>query len=120
VLLGNVIDLGHVWRTGANAATQLFTNKPIIIAGIHLPAGAYTLWTLPSKTGAQLIINKETGQWGTGYDYTVDFGKGPLTNETVTQPVEKFTISIAATDARHGTLALEWGTFRWTAPIVVE
>lgn len=119
-LLGGVIDYDDVWRTGANAATQFWTNKPIIVAGVHVPAGAYTLWTLPRKSGVELIINKQTGQWGTGYDYDFDLGKGPLTSEAVSQLVEKFTISIVATDARHGTLTLEWGTFRWTAPIVVE
>ncbi|MEO7999205.1 MAG: DUF2911 domain-containing protein [Gemmatimonadaceae bacterium] len=119
-LLGGVIDYDFVWRTGANAATQFWTDKPIIIAGIHVPAGAYTLWTNPRKSGVELIVNKETGQWGTGYNYTFDLGKGPLTSETNSSTVEKFTISIVATDARHGRMTLEWGTFRWTAPIVVE
>ncbi|HKN68577.1 MAG TPA: DUF2911 domain-containing protein [Gemmatimonadaceae bacterium] len=119
VLLGNVIPLDRVWRTGANAATQLTTSAPITLGGLRLAKGTYTLWTIPRESGAELIVNKQIGQWGTEYHESSDLGRAPLEARTVTTPVEKFTISIAPTDARHGMLVLEWGTFRWTAPIVV-
>ena len=64
-------------------------------------------------------MNKQIGQWGTGYDDTFDLGMKPLSAEKLTGPVEKFTISIVPADARRGMLVMEWGTFRWTAPIVV-
>ena len=119
VLLGNVIPLDRVWRTGANAATQFTTSAPITLGGLHLDKGTYTLWTVPHENGAELIVNKQIGQWGTEYHSSNDLGKATLDARMVTTPVEKFTISISPTDARHGTLVLEWGTFRWTAPIVV-
>jgi Protein of unknown function (DUF2911) len=120
VLLGNVIPYDRVWRTGANAATELDTSAPITLAGLSLPAGKYTLWTLPSANGAQLIVNRQTGQWGTSYDASQDLGRAKLTTETLATPVDTFTISITPKDARNGALALEWGPFRWTAPIVVR
>jgi hypothetical protein len=120
VLLGDIIPYDGVWRTGANAATQFSTSVPVTLGGIRLPAGMYTLWTVPHTNGVELIVNKQTGQWGTGYNAKFDIGKAPMARGATTSPVEKFTISINSTDAHHGTLVMEWGTFRWTAPIVVS
>jgi hypothetical protein len=117
-LLGGIIPYGEVWRTGANAATQFSTSSAVTLAGMKLAPGTYTLWTVPSATGVDLIVNKQSGQWGTGYDYSFDLGKAPMTTAATGTPVEKFTISIAPVDAHHGTLVMEWGPFRWTAPIV--
>ncbi|HEU4720157.1 MAG TPA: DUF2911 domain-containing protein [Gemmatimonadaceae bacterium] len=119
-LVGDVIPYDRVWRTGANAATQLTTSAPVTLAGLVVPAGSYTLWTVPRATGVELVVNRQTGQWGTGYDRSRDLGRVRMEIDTLAQPVEQFTISIAGTDARRGTLAMEWGTFRWTAPIVVR
>ena len=84
-----------------------------------VPAGTYTLWTVPRATRADLIVNKQTGQWGTEYDGSKDLGMARMTADSVATPVEKFTISITGTDATHGTLAMEWGPLKWTAPIIV-
>jgi len=119
-LLGNVISYDRVWRTGANAATQLTTSAPIKLAGLSLPAGTYTLWTVPHVRGVDLIVNRQTGQWGTEYSRAQDLGTAPMKSDSLNPPVEKFTISIEPSDDRHGTLAMTWGTFRWTAPIEVQ
>jgi hypothetical protein len=119
-LLGNVISYDRVWRTGANAATQFTTTAPITLAGLSLPAGRYTLWTVPHVHSVDLIVNRQTGQWGTEYHRAQDLGTAPMKSDSVDPPVEKFTISIEPTDSRHGTLAMAWGTFRWTAPIEVQ
>jgi hypothetical protein len=120
VLLGNVIPYERVWRTGANAATQFTTSAPVRLAGIQLAAGTYTLWTVPHQNGVDLIVNGQAGQWGTQYDHSRDVGKAPMQSATPSTPVDQFTISVTANDARHGTLTLEWGSFRWTAPIEVR
>jgi hypothetical protein len=120
VLLGNVIPYERVWRTGANAATQFTTSAPIRLAGIQLAAGTYTLWTIPHQNGVDLIVNGQAGQWGTQYDHSRDVGKAPLLSTALSTPVDQFTISVSEKDARHGTLALEWGSFRWTATIEVR
>ncbi|MBE7174534.1 MAG: DUF2911 domain-containing protein [Williamsia sp.] len=120
-LLGDVIPLDHVWRTGANAATQFTTPVNIHLAGMLVPAGTYTLWTLPhADGGVDLIVNKETGQWGTEYDYSRNLGITRMVAKAGGTPVEAFSISILAKDAQHGTLVMEWGTFRWTAAIDVK
>ena len=121
VLLGNIVPFDRVWRTGANAATQFTTSAPITLAGLTLPSGAYTLWTVPRADGrAELIVNRQTHQWGTEYDDKYDLGMHGMTVDTLTTPVEMFTISIVESGARKGALVMEWGTFRWTAPIVVR
>jgi len=119
-LLGNVIGYDHVWRTGANAATQFTTSAPITLAGLSLPAGTYTLWTVPHVNGVDLIVNRQTGQWGTEYSRAQDLGKVAMKSDSGDKPVEKFTIAVESAGARHGTLIMAWGTFRWTAPIVVQ
>jgi hypothetical protein len=119
-LLGNVISYDRVWRTGANAATQLTNSAPITLAGLSLPAGTYTLWTVPHPSGVDLIVNRQTGQWGTDYRRAQDLGMAAMKSDSVKTPVEKFTITIESSDARHGTLVMAWGTFRWTAPILVQ
>lgn len=119
-LLGDVVPYDYVWRTGANAATQFTTSAPITLAGIAVPAGTYTLWTVPRKTGAvDLIVNKQNGQWGTDYNESRDLGTARMQTAQTSAPVERFTISIVGADAQHGALQMEWGPFRWTAPIVV-
>lgn len=121
VLLGNILPFDEVWRTGANAATQFTISAPITLAGLRVPAGTYTLWTVPRKDGhADLIVNKQFGQWGTDYEEKSNLGKEPLSVGTAASPVEKFTISIVPAGARKGTLVIEWGSFRWSAPIVVD
>lgn len=119
-LLGDVIAYDQVWRTGANAATQFVTSAKIKLARMQVPAGVYTLWTVPHTNGVDLIVNKETGQWGTEYDASQNLGMAKMTSEALSTPVEEFTISIVSNDAKHGTLWIEWGSFRWTAPIEVE
>jgi hypothetical protein len=120
VLLGNVIPYDRVWRTGANAATQFTTSAPVKLAGIQLAAGTYTLWSIPHQNGVDLIVNGQAGQWGTQYDRSRDVGKAAMQSAALSTPVDQFTISVAPNDARHGTLTLEWGSFRWTAPIEVR
>jgi hypothetical protein len=120
-LLGKVIPYARVWRTGANAATQFTVSAPITLAGLSVPAGTYTLWTVPHADGrVDLIVNQQTGQWGTEYRRAHDLGTVPMKTDRVSPPVEKFTISIEPRDARHGTLVMTWGSFRWTAPVVVQ
>jgi hypothetical protein len=119
-LLGDVISYDRVWRTGANAATHFTTSAPITLAGLSVPAGTYTLWTVPHLSGVELIVNRQTGQWGTEYGRAHDLGRVPMKTDSLDAPVEMFTIAIEASDAERGTLVMEWGTFRWTVPIVVQ
>lgn len=120
-LVGNLIPYNQVWRTGANAATQLTTTAPIDLGGASLPAGSYTLWTMPTPRNVQLIINGQTGQWGTEYDASRDVARVPMTVDSVAPNTELFTISIdpdTARGARTGArLVMTWGEFRWSVPV---
>ena len=119
-LLGDVIPYDRVWRTGANAATQFTTSTLIKLAGMQVPAGTYTLFTAPHTNGVDLIVNKQSGQWGTEYNGSLDLGTARMVSEVATATVEEFTLSIVPGDNRHGNLVIEWGPFRWIAPIEVQ
>ena len=119
-LLGDLIPYDRVWRTGANAATQFKTTAQIKVGGMTVPAGTYTLFTAPHTGGVDLIVNKESGEWGTDYNASKDLGSVRMASEVAATPVEAFTISVIPGDNRHGKLVFEWGTFRWIAPIEGE
>jgi hypothetical protein len=119
-LLGDVIPYDHVWRTGANAATQFTTSVPIKLAGMLVPAGTYTLWTIPHTGGVDLVVNRQSGQWGTEYNGSRNLGVARMTTDSLATLAEAFTISINPEDTKQGTLVMEWGSFRWTAPIKVQ
>lgn len=119
VLLGGVVPYGEVWRTGANAATQIRFDRPIEVAGRPVPAGIYTLWTLPTAAGVQLIINRQVGQWGTSYDPAQDLIRVDAMAVRLEQPVERFTITIAEAGADRGELRLDWDRTRWVVPFRV-
>jgi hypothetical protein len=105
-----------IWRTGANAATQFRTNVPLTIAGQMVPAGMYTLWTLAVPGRYQLIFNKQIGQWGTEYHAEQDLVRVPLQARQLSQPVERFTITIDSAGANAGTLRLQWDTTELSVP----
>ncbi len=106
-IFGGIVPWGRVWRTGANAATQLHTGRDLVIGGAAVPAGTYTLWTIPDATGWKLIINRETGQWGTAYHPAQDLVRVDMQTGTLTVPVEQFTISIVP-EVNGGQLQMEW------------
>jgi prepilin-type processing-associated H-X9-DG protein len=102
-----------IWRTGANAATQLRTDADLTIGGATVPAGIYTLWTRTTPRGYELIVNKQAGQWGTEYHADRDLVRVPLREATVATPAERFTIELDP----PGTLSLTWGTRQLSVPI---
>jgi hypothetical protein len=119
VIFGSVVPYGEVWRTGANAATQFKTDKPLDFGGHVLPAGSYTLFTVPSATGWKLIVNSETGQWGTAHKPDKDLFRVDMQVSAVPQPVEQFTIGVDPTP-QGGVLRMEWDTTRASVPFAVK
>jgi len=109
-----------IWRTGANAATQFRTNVPLTIGGQTVPAGMYTLWTLAVPGRYQLIINKQTGQWGTLYDARQDLVRVPLEARQLGQVVERFVIAIDPTGATSGVLRLRWDMTELSVPFTTQ
>jgi hypothetical protein len=121
---GELVPYGEVWRTGADEATLLITQKPIIIAGTMIPAGAYTLRTLPNEDGtAKLIINKQIGQWGIGpgsYDKEQDLARIDLKKETLDAPVDQFTMDISKNPSGGGILKMMWENTAFSTPFTVQ
>jgi len=105
-----------VWRTGANAATQFSTPVDLVIGGATVPAGKYTLWTLPTPTGWKLIINKQTGQWGTEYKPEQDLVRVDAKVETVATPIEQFTIAFEPA-AAPAAITFTWDRVRYSVPV---
>ncbi|MBX9928424.1 MAG: DUF2911 domain-containing protein [Gemmatimonadaceae bacterium] len=104
---GGLVPYGQVWRLGANAATTLVTEKALVADSTTIPAGKYTLYLLPTEQGAELIVNKQTGQWGTVYDAKQDLARLKLTKSAAAAPVEKFAITIAA-KGNGATMSFAW------------
>jgi len=119
-IMGELVPYDKVWRTGANAATTLKTSAAIEIGGTLVPAGTYTLYTLPGEKAWKLIINKKTGQWGTQYDQAEDLVRVDLKVAATAVPVEQFTITLAGTGAAAGLLTMEWETTKLTVPFTVK
>ena len=106
-----------LWRTGANAATQLRTDADLVLGGAMIPAGTYTLWTAATPSGYRLVVNRQAGQWGTVYDATRDLVRVPLRESSVVSPVERFTIELDPQSDGVVLLAFTWGTKRLSVPI---
>jgi len=111
---------GKVWRTGADEATALTTETDLTIGGVKVPAGKYTLYTLPSEGTWKLIINKETGQWGTKYDESQDLARIDMKKSPLPQPVEQFTISFNKTSDAAADLNLDWENTRVSVAVKGE
>jgi Protein of unknown function (DUF2911) len=118
---GGLVPYGKVWRTGADEATLLITQKPISIGETTVPAGAYTLYTLPNEDGtAKLIINKQIGQWGTQYDQKQDLARVDLKKDALDAPVDQFTMSVGKNPAGGGVLKLIWENTQFSLPFSVQ
>lgn len=102
-IVGGLVPYGRVWRTGADQSTTLTTDAPLVIGGAPVPAGKISLYTLPTAAGWKLILNKQTGQWGTEYNEAQDLARVDMTSRTLAAPVDQFTITIEG-----GQLKLAW------------
>jgi hypothetical protein len=119
-IMGELVPFDKVWRTGANAATTLKTSATLQIGAATVPAGTYTLYTLPGEKAWKLIINKQTGQWGTQYDQAQDLARVDLTVAATAAPVEQFTITLSTTGPAAGLLTMEWENTKLTIPFAVK
>ena len=107
-IFGGLVPYDQVWRTGANAATSLQTDVDLTIGGANVPAGSYTLYTLPGMNSWKLIINKQTGQWGTEYSEGQDLARVDMKVSQKNAGMETFTISLDKTSANSAVLKLDW------------
>ncbi len=116
-------DLGKVWRLGANTSTTMTTDVDLVIGGVAVPKGSYSLYAETTPAGAwKLIINKNTGQWGTEYLADKDLARVALTAKTLSAPVESFSMWLVpgADGAAKGDLRFAWGTREFTTTWAVK
>ncbi|MEN8374883.1 MAG: DUF2911 domain-containing protein [Gemmatimonadota bacterium] len=113
---GALVPYDVTWRTGANSATMFWTTADVQIGGATIPAGEYTLWSTYTSDSAELIINSQTGQWGTVYDEAQDFVRVPMEWETSAEPFERFTIGIEG-DESGGRMTFSWADRTYFVPM---
>jgi hypothetical protein len=116
-IYGDLVPFGEVWRTGANDATTFVTSADVVVGGKNIPAGSYTIFTVPTADKWTLIINKKTGEWGIPYKYESDeLARVDMKVSKLLSPVEDFTISY---DKSAGGCAMhiDWETTRASVDI---
>jgi hypothetical protein len=116
-IYGELVPFGQVWRTGANEATTLVTPVDLTIGGTAVPAGSYTIFTVPNKDKWSLVISKKTGEWGTEYPgQGNDLARLDMKVSTLPSPVENFTISFEKVST-GASLNIDWDTTRASVTI---
>ena len=118
--MGSLIPYGEVWCTGANWATKITTEGNLQMGSLKLPAGSYSIWTLPNANEWTLIVNKQTGQFHKDYDSSTDFGRTKMNLKTLPDPVETFKIDLRSDGGNKGTLALDWEKTEASIPFTVS
>jgi hypothetical protein len=111
-IYGDLVPFGQVWRTGANEATTFVASGDVTVGGKAVPAGSYTLFTVPDKDKWTLIINKKTGEWGIPYKYESDeLARVDMKVSKLPSPVENFTIAYDKSGSSC-TLRIDWESTR--------
>ena len=118
-IFGSLVPYDRVWMPGADEATIFETSAPLQFADYKLPAGSYSLYTLPGERHWTLIINKMTGQFHTSYPEQQDLAKLPMTIEHLSTPVEMLTISAVPHPQGGGAVQLEWELTKVFVPFTV-
>lgn len=117
---GTLVPYGKVWRTGANNATTLTTSQTLDFGGKSIPAGTYSLFTIPEANGGKLIINKQTGQSGLKRDEAQDVAQVDMKRSDSNKAPEQFTISIDKGESAGGVLKLAWENAEYSVPFAVK
>jgi hypothetical protein len=119
VIMGGLVPYNKWWRTGANEATSFVTDMDLRLGDTVVPRGSYTLYTLPSAKQWKLMINRQTGQWGTVYDPSLDLVRLPMKKRMLKNQVEKFTILLERSGPRSGLLRMRWERTEVYVPFTV-
>ena len=119
---GGLVPYGQVWRTGADESTLLIAQNPIVMGGKTIPAGVYTLFTLPAEDGtAKLIVNKRLGLWGAyAYDEKDDLARVDLKKTALEKPVDQFTMAIENIPSGSGVLKMMWENTEYSVAFTVQ
>ena len=116
---GGLIPYDKVWRAGADSATTLINDADIMIGSLLVPAGTHTIYVAATDGAWKLIINKQTGQWGTEYSEDQDLGRVDMTVKKTGTPVETFKMDLAKSGNKAAVLSLMWGSTTATVPVTL-
>lgn len=116
-IFGELVPFDRVWRTGANEATLISFSQDVNFAGAEVPAGKYSLWTIPTSGDWTIILNKQTGQWGTNYSEEEDFVRVQVPSEQTPDSQEMFTISMELGTEDEIIMNLHWDRTSVDVPI---
>ena len=148
-VLGDIIPFDRPWLTGIEVPADVTCQRPFMIGSLKVPAGTYSLWTLPTRTGVTLIVSKQFGHDAAKYDAREDVGRVPLSVDSLPTAVEPFTIAfrserkapdtlvvqydVKQSAAMHGehqtmgvgtgtvqSLVITWDRFRWALPVRLQ
>ncbi len=107
-IFGDLVPFDRVWATGANYATKITTQAPLLAGDLKLPKGSYSIWTVPGEKEWTLIVNKETGQFHLNYHANQDFGRTKMKVSALPSPVETLRIGVRPEGANKGVLFIDW------------
>jgi hypothetical protein len=122
MLGGTHIPFGKLWRTGANEPTIFYAPVPLRVAGLNVPPGVYSLYTVPGPKEWEIIVNRSTSQWGEESNYTdkvkaQELGRAKVKSEVLNAPAETFTIKAEPAGDKAASLLLDWEKTRVRIPV---
>ena len=119
---GGLVKWDKADRLGADEATLLLTQQPLQFGAVTIPAGAYTLYLVPSETGASLLaFSSNLGKWGVPVDETHDVARVALTKDTISQSVDQLTLAVKANASGDGgDLTIQWESTQLSAAFTIK
>jgi hypothetical protein len=118
---GGLVPYGEPWRLGADEATLLITQKPLVVDGKNIPAGAYTLYMIPQENGtSQLAFSTQLGGWGIPVDQSHDVARVDLNKEALDKPVDQFTMTVGKASSGGGEIKMMWENTQFSVAFTVQ
>jgi len=125
---GGLVPFNQPWRLGADEATLLVNPHPLVIGSVTIPAGAHTLYLVPSDNEAanptKLAFSRNIGKWGIPVDVNSDIARVDAKKSTLPAAVDQLTLQIENTSAGGGDLTgvlhIRWETTQYSVPFTVR
>jgi hypothetical protein len=117
---GKLVPNGKAWRLGADEATLLITQQPLVIGETTIPPGAYTLYMVPDENGAKLAFSNKLGQWGIPVDEKHDLARVDLKKETLEKPADQLALAVEKNPSGGGVIKIMWEDTQFSLPFSVK
>lgn len=116
-VFGYLVPYGIVWRTGADDATKITFSKEAYFGGKKIKKGSYSLWSLPDKKKWIVILNKESGQYGTNYDSSKNYAQVEIVPKRLNENQDNLRIHLVKKTEGKIDLVIRWEETEVTVPI---